>query len=174
VASSVLTCLAFNTSALAGDSFVDEARIGIYDHDSELFASRAETSDPDINVELLFKAPEWLQWLAKPRINLGANINTGNGTSMAYSGLVWDYDFTDTMFIEGGFGGAIHDGETHQQTATNLNLGCRVLFHENVSLGYRVTNNSSIMITVDHMSNAGLCSPNPGLTDIGLRYGYTF
>jgi lipid A 3-O-deacylase len=165
---------AFVVPAQASDSIVDEARIGLYDHNSDLAATRHETNNPDINVELLFKSPSWLQWMAKPRINIGANINTGNGTSIAYSGLVWDYDFTDSLFIEGGFGGAIHNGETSKQTASKLNLGCRVMFHENVSLGYRVTPNSSVMLTVDHMSNASLCSPNPGLTDVGVRYGYTF
>lgn len=165
---------AFNVPAFAGDSIVDEARIGVYDHNSNLTATRHETSNPDINVELLFKSPSWLQWMAKPRINLGANINTGNGTSIAYTGLVWDYNFTNAFFIEGGFGGAIHNGETNKQTANKLDLGCRVMFHENASLGYRVTPNSSVMLTIDHMSNASLCSSNPGLTGVGVRYGYSF
>ena len=170
----VSSACAFSLPALAGDGIIDEARIGIYDHNSNLAATRHETNNPDINAELLFKSPAWLQWMAKPRINLGANINTGNGTSIAYTGLVWDYNFTDAFFIEGGFGGAIHNGETSRQTASKLNMGCRVMFHENISLGYRVTNNSSVMLTVDHMSNASLCSSNPGLTDVGIRHGYTF
>lgn len=165
---------AFSLPAMAGDGIIDEARIGVYDHNSNLTATRHETSDPDVNVELLFKSPSWLQWAAKPRINIGANINTGNGTSIAYTGLVWDYNFTDAFFIEGGFGGAIHNGETSKETPSKLNLGCRVMFHENASLGYRVTSNSSLMLTIDHMSNASLCSPNPGLTGVGIRYGYTF
>lgn len=167
-----LLCLA--APVAAGESFVDEVRVGIYDHNSNLTSSRYETSDPDINLELLFKSPQWLQWMAKPRINIGANVNTGHGTSSLYSGLVWNYDFTESFFLEGGFGAAIHDGETNRKTATQLNLGCRVLFHENVSLGYRLSGNSSIMLTMDHMSNAGLCNPNPGITDVGVRYGYTF
>jgi hypothetical protein len=30
------------------------------------------------------------------------------------------------------------------------------------------------MATVEHMSNAGLCSQNRGLTNVGVRLGYTF
>ena len=170
----IAALLGLSAPALAGDGFVDELRIGIYDHNSDLTGSRYETSDPDINLEVLFKSPEWLQWMAKPRINIGANVNTGNGTSSIYSGLVWNYDFTQAFFIEGGFGAALHDGETDVKTATQVNLGCRVLFHENVSLGYRVSANSTVMVTMDHMSNAGLCNSNPGMTDVGVRYGYTF
>tara|TARA_R110000824_G_scaffold118960_2_gene271493 strand:+ start:112564 stop:113100 length:537 start_codon:yes stop_codon:yes gene_type:complete len=170
----VSTLIAFNAPVLAGDSFIDEVRVGLYDHDSDLLRDRIETSDPDVNIELLFKSPSWLQWMAQPRINLGANINTGDGTSIAYTGLVWNYDFTETLFIEGGFGGAIHNGETDIQTRDSRNYGCRVMFHENVSLGYRITPNSSVMLTMDHMSNAGLCDNNPGLTDVGVRYGYKF
>ncbi|HEY4345237.1 MAG TPA: acyloxyacyl hydrolase [Parvibaculum sp.] len=166
--------IGMNVPAMAGDGLVDEVRLGVYDHDSNLFASRHETSDPDINAEILFKGPTWLEWMASPRINLGANINTGNGTSIAYTGLTWTYNFAEAWFVEGSFGGAIHDGETDHQTSSQLDLGCRVMFHENASVGYRVTANSSVMLTVDHMSNASLCSPNPGLTDIGLRYGFTF
>lgn len=170
----VAALFVFSAPAMASDGLIDELRVGIYDHNSNLTASRHETNDPDINLEVLFRSPQWLQWMAKPRINIGANINTGNGTSSLYSGLVWNYDFSQAFFIEGGFGAAIHDGETNVQTATQLDLGCRVLFHENVSLGYRLNANSSVMLTMDHMSNAGLCNPNPGMTDIGVRYGYTF
>lgn len=160
--------------AQAGDGIVDEVRLGIYDHNTNLFGTRHETDNPDINAEILFKSPSWLAWAASPRINLGTNINTGNGTSIAYTGLTWTYDFAPAWFVEGSFGGAIHNGETSKQTSSKLNLGCRVMFHENASLGYRITDNSSLMLTVDHMSSASLCSPNPGLTDIGLRYGFRF
>lgn len=169
-----MTMLALSAPVRAEDSVVDEVRLGIYDHNSNLAATRHETSDPDVNAEILFNSPSWLQWMAKPRIHLGANINTGNGTSSAYSGLTWDYDFTDALFIEGSFGGAIHNGETDRQTASKLDLGCRVLFHENVSLGLRIDDHSSVMLTMDHMSSANLCDPNPGLTDVGIRYGYSF
>ena len=42
------------------------------------------------------------------------------------------------------------------------------------SLGYRLTPTWSVMATVEHYSNAGLCAHNRGLTSFGLRMGYTF
>ncbi|MEN6544138.1 acyloxyacyl hydrolase [Parvibaculum sp.] len=154
--------------------WVDELRVGVYDHNTDLFATRHETSNPDINAEVLFKTPTFLEWAWAPRPIIGANINTGNGTSIAYAGLAWDYDFTKSLFVEGTFGGAIHNGETDHETSTKLNLGCRAMFHESASIGYRFDEHSSLMLTVDHMSNASLCDANPGLTDIGVRYGFKF
>jgi len=158
----------------SGSGIISELRLGIYDHNTDLAGSRHETYKPDINAEILFNGPSWLQWMAKPRINLGTNLNTGSGTSSAYAGLVWNFDLTDTLFLEGGFGGAIHDGETDKETPNNLDLGCRVLFHENASIGYRLTPNVNVMATVDHISSAALCNPNPGLTNVGVRLGYAF
>lgn len=173
-ASAAIAILALSAPAVADESVISEVRIGIYDHNSNLTGSRHETNAPDINLEVLFHSPSWLQWMAKPRVNVGANINTSDGTSSLYSGLVWNFDITDAFFIEGGFGGAIHNGETNRETASKLNLGCRVLFHENGSLGFRLNEHSSVMLTVDHISNATLCDSNPGLTNVGVRYGYTF
>ncbi|MGB3811195.1 MAG: acyloxyacyl hydrolase [Parvibaculum sp.] len=173
-AAAATALLGLSGTALAAEAPGNEFRIGIYDHNTNLFATRHETSNPDINAEFLVSSPSWLAWAGSPRPHIGANINTGNGTSIAYTGLTWAYYFTDAFFIEGSFGGAIHNGETSHQTASKLDLGCRVMFHENASLGYHVTANSSIMLTLDHMSSASLCSPNPGLTDIGVRYGFTF
>ncbi|MDO8288155.1 MAG: acyloxyacyl hydrolase [Parvibaculum sp.] len=154
--------------------FINEIRMGLYDHNTDLMGSRHETSKPDVNLEVLFNGPSWLQWMAEPRIHLGTNLNTGSGTSSAYTGLVWDFNLTDSLFIEGSFGAAIHDGKTDRETPNNLDLGCRVLFHENASIGYRITPNTSVMVSVDHMSSAALCNPNPGLTDVGVRLGYSF
>lgn len=163
--------------ASAADGWVDEVRLGVYDHASDMFETSHETSDPDINAEMLFASPGWLSWAWAPRPLIGANINTGGGTSIAYAGLAWDYYLTQTLFVEGTFGGAIHNGETsglNNGTRDRTNYGCRGMFHESASVGYSLTEHSSLMLTIDHMSNLSLCDVNPGLTDIGVRYGYKF
>ena len=149
-------------------------RLGIYDHDSALFGDTYQTNKPDVNIEVLFNGPDWLRWMAHPRLNIGADLNTGSGTSLGYAGLVWTLDVTDAFFVEGAFGGAIHDGQTDKTTTDQMDLGCRVMFHESGSIGYRVSDSASLMVTVDHMSNAGLCTPNPGITNAGVRLGYSF
>ncbi|MBI1260560.1 MAG: acyloxyacyl hydrolase [Rhizobiales bacterium] len=168
-----MTLLGFSGQAFAGD-IVNEVRLGIYDHDSPVFRSRQEPSEPDINVEVLFNSPDFLSWMANPRPHLGTTINTGGGTSMAYAGLTWDYFFTEALFVEGSFGGAIHNGETDKSTSSSRNYGCRVNFHENASLGYKFTGGQSLMLTLEHMSNASLCDDNDGLTNLGVRYGLSF
>lgn len=162
------------TTTQADDKWIDEIRVGVYDHNSNLAASRHETNNPDINAEVLFASPDWLSWAFAPRPQLGANINTGSGTSIAYAGLAWDFTIVSGLFIEGSFGGAVHDGETRHQTSNKLNLGCRAMFHESASIGWHFDDHSSLMATIDHMSNASLCDANPGLTDVGVRYGYSF
>ena len=40
--------------------------------------------------------------------------------------------------------------------------------------GYRLTPNWNVLATVEHMSNAGFCDENRGLTNAGARIGYAF
>ena len=47
-------------------------------------------------------------------------------------------------------------------------------FREAAALGFRITEHWSVMATVEHMSNAGLCGENRGLTNFGGKLGYTF
>jgi len=152
----------------------EEVRIGILDHDTALFRDRHETSDPDINAEVLFASPDFLGWAFSPRPLIGATINTGGGTSLGYAGLGWNFDLGSNFFIDASLGGAIHNGETHKSTKDSRDYGCRVLFHETLSVGYDLDEHSSLMATAEHMSNAAFCDKNDGLTNIGLRYGYRF
>lgn len=160
--------------ASANDGILTELRLGILDHDSDLVRERKETSDPDINIEARFASPEFLDWAFAPNPLIGANINTGSGTSLAYAGLGWTFYLTDAIFADFTLGGAIHDGETDKRTADSRNYGCRLNFHESVSLGYSFDEHNAIMVGFDHMSNASLCDRNDGLTNIGIRYAYKF
>ena len=39
---------------------------------------------------------------------------------------------------------------------------------------YRLSQSVSLMGTIEHVSNAGFCERNRGLTNMGLRLGYSF
>ena len=162
------------SSPAAAEGILTELRLGILDHDSDLVRERKETSDPDINIEARFASPDFLDWAWAPNPLIGANINTGDGTSLAYAGLGWTFYLTDAIFADLTLGGAIHDGETSRRTADSRNYGCRLNFHESVSLGYSFDAHNAIMVGFDHMSNASLCDRNDGLTNIGIRYAYKF
>ena len=47
------------------------------------------------------------------RAPISAAASTSNGrTSFAYAGLTWTIDVTSSIFVEGSFGGAVHNGDT--------------------------------------------------------------
>lgn len=129
----------------------------------------------DLNVELLFDLPDadFMRWIGSPRANIGATVNFAGRESMAHAALTWTVPVFDTpLFIEGSFGGAIHNGVLTGAVAPMRSLGCRVNFYESASIGVNVTEQASVMLTYEHTSNANLCPPNAGLSNLGVRFGY--
>ncbi|MBW0002854.1 MAG: acyloxyacyl hydrolase [Hyphomicrobiales bacterium] len=155
--------------------FLSEVRLGTFAHDP----TSPEQGSADLNGEILFAKPFSLPGSAwdflLPRPSIGATINFAGKTSQAYAGLTWTYDITKAIFVEGSFGGSVNNGKTGNFVPPGHSaLGCNVSFRESGSVGYRFTENWSLMATIEHMSNAGLCSQNRGLTNYGARIGYTF
>jgi len=107
--------------------------------------------------------------------NVGATINFGGLESMVYGGMVWHVPVAATpFFTEAALGAALHNGALSGATAPARNLGCSLLFHEQVSLGANLSPTTSVMLTAEHASSANLCLPNEGLTNIGVRVGFKF
>jgi len=125
---------------------------------------------PDVNLELLYGPfggeyqNGFLNHFLRPRLHFGATINTEGNTSQLYAGFTWDVFLTRRLFIEGSFGGAVHNGD-------DTFFGCQANFHESGSVGFMLTERWDVMATVDHMSNANLCDANRGLTNVGFRIG---
>ncbi len=110
-----------------------------------------------------------------PAFHIGGSVNTAGDTSFAYAGFTWSYDFSPQFWIEATFGGAIHNGETGNIVPVDRNaLGCSPLFRESLGIGYRFTPNWTVMAVIEHLSNAGACDENRGLTNLGARIGYRF
>jgi len=154
---------------------ISEVRVGGLIHDP----LSPERGGVDLSGEVLFNKPftsaDPLWNALLPRPDVGGTANFRGKTSEAYAGLAWDYDVTQRVFVEGGFGGSINDAHTGAIVPPGYNdMGCNESFRESASLGYRLTQNWSVMGTVEHMSNAGFCPPNRGLTNFGARVGYAF
>lgn len=170
VASQAQDLLAF------GDPYMPhEFRLGAYAHD----AFSPEKGPVDLNLELLFGQlavtddPFWNQWIPRPQ--LGSTVDFAGRTSNIYAGLAWTHDVWQGLFVEGSLGGAVNDGQTGRHPPYGYNgMGCNASFHETASVGYRLTDAWSVMATIEHYSNAGLCDNNRGLTNYGLRLGYRF
>ena len=163
---------------------VSELRVGIFAHkvtygflpfDPNRWIGLGRIED--LNVELLFTAPdnEFFRWMGSPRPNLGATFSMGGLESMAHLALTWQVPVFDTpFFIEGTLGAAVHNGALSGARPPRTNFGCRAGFYESASLGMNVSDNATVMITYEHTSNLGLCTPNGGLSNLGVRMGYKF
>ncbi len=167
------------------DGFLSEVRLGALDHDLGLFGSQRE-SGLNLNMELLFVAPGVFEIIWLPRPHFGVTVNTEDDTSFLYTGFTWDianiaertfgWKVWEPLLIEGVLGLALHNGElslSSGQTSAKA-LGCRVLFREALSVGVRFWTYHSLSLSLDHISNAGICSDNDGLETLGIRYGYRF
>jgi hypothetical protein len=158
----------------AGDPFkIEEFRIGVLAHDAE--DSNGEEG-ADLNFEIVTSRVGWatgrrlLDHFFMPRLHLGASLNFEGETSQAYAGFTWQTQITDRVFFESSFGASVHDGEIGDDAGTSF--GCTVNFRESASLGVDLSGEWRMMVTFDHMSNAGLCGQNDGLTNAGVRFGY--
>lgn len=160
-------------SSANAENVLDELRIGLMDHDSALLGPSVE-GGADINLEVLFASPAWLKWIWSPRPNIGLSLNTDHGTDVLHFGAAWQIPLGADFFGEGNLGLSFNDGEKNAGDFGKRQVGCAVGFYESVSAGYKFLGHHQIMSTFEHASNAGLCPPNSGITNLGLRYGYSF
>lgn len=164
-------------NAIAGP--VDEIRAGVLLQGTGPFSDDKEDG-VGLNGEILFRPLDGLSAIGAPRPHLGFSAATdGEATSQVYGGLTWEQYLTPRLFLDAGFGFAVHNGETDfDPMDPNINstkyLGCRALFRISGDLGYMLTERLSISAHVDHISNAGLCSENEGLDNTGVRLGVRF
>jgi lipid A 3-O-deacylase len=153
-----------------------EFRLGGFAHDPQ----SPERGSDDLNAEILFGGPTptptnslWNILVLRPQ--MGATVNFAGKTSVIYAGFAGTLNLDRGLFVEASFGGAANNGKTGANVPSVYNaMGCDLSFHENASIGYRLSENWSLMATVEHSSNEGLCIRNRGLTNYGARLGYAF
>jgi lipid A 3-O-deacylase len=178
-------CVAAFISAPAlaedGGKIVDEVKTGVLAHDITLGGRAVETKGVDINGEILFSSPGFLDIIGAPRPHLGISVNTAGETDQAYFGLTWGLPIFhhiagegDALTIYGSLGGAVHDGFIDSAPDGRKKLGSVILFRESAELGYQLTKMVSFSAIVDHISNANLGNHNAGITSAGARVGFKF
>lgn len=164
---------------------VDELRVGVGYHmvyytmlppptPQELYLNRLE----DVSFDVLFTTPsiDAFYWLGSPRPEIGTTINLKGEDSLLHAGLTWTVPLFDTPFyVEGTFGAAAHNGYLGDEApADRRKYGCRVNFYERFGVGVNVSDNLTATIAYEHMSNAGLCEYNAGISNLGLKMGWKF
>jgi lipid A 3-O-deacylase len=175
--------------AAFADGLIDEVKVGVLAYDVG-FVGPSIDPGAAINGEVLFRSIQWfidrqnLRWLndlLAPRPTIGTTINTAGDMNFYYAGLTWNADLfgdvfrpDDGIFADFGFGGAIQDGHVGSEIPGEISFGSRALFHLSGELGYRFDPQISIALYYEHFSNADLAEPNPGVNNIGLRFGYRF
>ena len=155
--------------------FLSELRLGLFDQSID--GANSETGVA-IHAEALFQPLPWssgfpaLDRVIQPRPHVGATVNAGGDTSLAYAGLAWTIPlYSDWLFAEASIGGAFHNGPLEAPGVASY--GCSWAFRETLSLGLNITEDWSLLGTFEHMSNADFCERNRGLTNAGVRLGYS-
>jgi lipid A 3-O-deacylase len=159
-----------NDAPLLG--FISEFRVGGLAHDQGPFSHNKEDGY-DINAEILFASPGFLDLIWSPRPHIGATRNSIGRTSQVYAGITWDWSFWNGFFAEFAWGAAGHNGNKVKEDPDFKDLGCHLLFREGLDFGYRLAGHG-LSLHLAHISNAKLCDKNEGLETVGLRYGYRF
>ena len=95
--------------------WLDEVRFGALAHSIDVTNGE---DGADLNLELLFRRPggrydnPLLDFALRPRVHIGASVNTVGDTSQIYAGLSWDVKLAPKLSLELTFGAALHDGQT--------------------------------------------------------------
>jgi hypothetical protein len=170
----LLAALLLAAPALAQDEregFVHELRLGLLVHDIGIWGSESVEDGAAINGELAFRSlTRFFGGSLRPV--LGASISTEGRTNYGYADLRWEA-LWNNVFFGVGLGAAIHDSDLERHRHQK-DLGSRVLFHVPAELGYQFTPRNRISLYFEHVSNAGLADPNPGMDNIGVRFSHRF
>ena len=169
--------------------------LGVYQHDiDDRFSFGHMEHGKQIVVGFRTAALDELSFILKPRVHLIAGVNTAGGTDYVAGGLSWRFNFGgDRFYFSPGVGVGIHNGSVNlpspyaagltpaeqQRRLYNwehkLDLGSRVLFEPEWSLGWRATDRLSLELSWIHLSHAQLAGhQNPGLGDFGVRAVYRY
>lgn len=105
------------------------------------------------------------------------SINGSGGVDFGAAGVAWRLHLTDRLYFQPALGAAVQNGDADdfQRRPNHLDLGSRILFEPEVSLGYRLATRWAAELSYVHLSHAQLAGPqNPGMDDLGVRLVYRF
>jgi len=172
---------------------VQEVRIGISQFDAEPFgigiaARRADERGVALNGEILFAEPEFLKWAFTPQPFINGTLNLSGDTSFGGAGLLWRQTFGDKFYADFAFGLVAHTGGNDlepnpgegivaffDRIDDNIDFGSRILFREQLTIGYRINDDWAGEIFAEHLSNGQIFGDiNEGADTIGIRAARRF
>ncbi len=180
-------------SATPAFAQITEVRVGISDFDETtldlgISAVNGRENSVAINGEIIFEEPEFLKWALTPQPYINATINLEGETSYGGAGLLWRQTFGDKFYGDFAFGLVVHTGtnvvdrdnalsffEFIELTNEEISFGSRILFREQLTLGYRITDKWSAEVFAEHLSNGQILgSVNEGVDILGLKASKRF
>ncbi|OZB16525.1 MAG: hypothetical protein B7X53_08650 [Hyphomonas sp. 34-62-18] len=176
-------------SASASAQVIDEVRLGVMAHNlCVLDCDNADKEDgPNINGEIVFSSPDFLNLIWSPRPYVMGSVNTAGDTSFGGAGLHWNWDFAEGWSLEPGVGYVVHDGEldfpfpqgdprNNPISESKVFLGSRDLFRTSLSLNRDLAGPWGVQLMYEHLSHGQILGNgrNQGLDNIGVRVRYAF
>jgi len=162
---------------------LDELRFGGFFHNAYqgfLPTSPNWTLDDlqDVKFAALFASPDIdaFAWIGSPRPEIGTTLNLdGLSESFVHANLNWQLPVFDTPFyLEAGFGAALTNAALEGAARPARNLGCALAFYDAFGVGAHLSEEVSLTLRYEHISNLELCEPNDGLSNLGLMLGVRF
>lgn len=155
-----------------------EVFAGVYAHDIDLGITVC-CYEAGADIELggrtapLVDAGKWGQL----RLYALGSVNTSGGVDFGAAGAAWRVPLSSRLYLQAGLGGAVQDGDADQfqRRPDHLDLGSRVLFEPEATLGWAFSRRWAAELSYVHLSHAQLAGPqNPGMDDLGARLVYRF
>jgi lipid A 3-O-deacylase len=142
----------------------------------------------DIQAELDFKTPGFLEWAWHVQPYVIASLNTNGDTSYVGFGFQWDLRWGhDKWGFEPVVGYVIHNGYTQDPYPkgdpnygpyfnTHLLLGSRDLFRLGLGVSRRINDRMNGQLLLEHLSHGYILGSevNQGVDNLGLRLIYKY
>lgn len=165
-------------AAPLGGASAQEAFAGAYVHDARLgITVCCYEHGADIELGARTAPIGFLHRLGELRLYGLGSVNTAGGVDFAAVGILVRLHLGRRFYIAPGIGGAVQNGDADQfqRRPNHLDLGSRVLFEPELSLGYTFSRRWAAELSYVHLSHAQLAGPqNPGMDDVGARVVYRF
>jgi hypothetical protein len=130
-------------------------------------------NDDSLEVSLTSADNKVLQFLFSPRPQFGTNLDRTTGTSRSFAALTWNMFDAGAIFGNIGLAGS-YTNSNFEDPDRRL-LGPPVAMHGMLELGYRLGDQHSLSLSLDHSSAVDLSNDHGLLGDnLRLRYGYKF
>jgi lipid A 3-O-deacylase len=168
---------------------VDSARLGVMKHNICVTDCKNADKESGVNIdgELRFASPAFLDWAWSPHPYVMASINTDGNTSFGGAGLEWDVKFAGRWHFEPGLGYVVHNGSTNNPfpsgtqeavdySSDHVLLGSKDLFRTNLALTYDFSETMALQVIYEHLSHGQILGEgrNQGLDELGMRLVWNF